>query len=148
SAAETKLAACESLIAANQLEAYSGAAAGAGARLAGLKDDWARAYELRQEVLRTNPTDPLVHTRIAEALRHLGRLDEAEQQVRWTLARIPASAPADVELANVLQARGDTAGARAALERALAIWSRAEPDYEPAAEAKALLATLAPGQGQ
>jgi predicted Zn-dependent protease len=144
SAAEAKLATFESMIAANQLGAYSGADAGAGARLAGLKDDWNRAYELRQEVLRANPTDPLVHTRIAEALRHLGRLDEAEQAVRLTLARVPASAPANVELARVLQARGDTAGARAAVERALAIWSRAEPDYEPAAEAKALLATLAP----
>jgi tetratricopeptide (TPR) repeat protein len=149
SAAETKLAAVESMIVANQLEAYRSAAAGAGARLAGLKGDWNRAHELRQDVLRANPTDPLVHTRIAEALRHLGRLDEAEQAVRLTLARIPASAPANVELAHILQARGDAAGASATLERALAIWSRAEPDYEPAAEARALLATIAtPAQGQ
>jgi tetratricopeptide (TPR) repeat protein len=117
--------------------------------LAGLNDNWNRAYALRQDVLRANPTDPLVHTGIAEALRHLGRLDEAEQAVRVTLARIPASAPANVELARILQARGDAAGASAALERALAIWSRAEPDYEPAAEAKALLATMAtPARGQ
>jgi tetratricopeptide (TPR) repeat protein len=149
SAAETKLAAVESMIAANQVEAYRSAATGAAARLAGLNDNWNRAYALRQDVLRANPTDPLVHTGIAEALRHLGRLDEAEQAVRVTLARIPASAPANVELARILQARGDAAGASAALERALAIWSRAEPDYEPAAEAKALLATMAtPARGQ
>jgi hypothetical protein len=60
-----------------------------------------------------------------------------------TLARIPASAPGQVELARVLQAKGDTAGARAALERALAVWSRAEPEYEPAVEARQLLAGLA-----
>jgi predicted Zn-dependent protease len=149
SAAEAKLAAVESMIEANQLEAFRSSAVGAAARLAGLKDDWDRAYALRQDVLRANPTDPLVDIRIAEALRHLGRLDEAEQAVRVTLARIPASAPANVELARTLEARGDAAGASAALERALAIWSRAEPDYEPAAEAKALLATMAaPSQGQ
>jgi hypothetical protein len=43
----------------------------------------------------------------------------------------------------VLKARGDAAGARAALERALTIWSLAEPDFEPAAEARTLLATVA-----
>ena len=58
----------------------------------------------------------------------------------WTLERIPGGAAAYVELARVLEARGDAAGARAALERALAIWSLAEPDFEPAAEAEALLA--------
>jgi tetratricopeptide (TPR) repeat protein len=149
SAAETKLAALESMIAANQLESLNGPAAGAGARLAGLKDDWNRAYALRQDVLRANPTDPLVHIKIAEALRHLGRLDEAEQAVGLTLASVPACAPANVELAQVLEARGDAAGARGVLEHALAIWSRAEPDYKPAAEAKALLATIAtPADGQ
>jgi hypothetical protein len=50
-AAEAKLAAVESMIAANQLEAYRGAAINAGARLAGLKGDW-DAYALRQEFLR------------------------------------------------------------------------------------------------
>lgn len=62
-----------------------------------------------------------------------------------TLQRIPGSATANVELARVLAARGDAAGSRAALERALAIWSLAEPDFEPAAEARALLAA-APGR--
>ena len=81
-----------------------------------------------------------MHTAIAECLRALGRLPEAEQAIRLALRRIPGSAAANVELARVLEARGDPAGARAALERALAMWSRAEPDFEPAAEARALLA--------
>ena len=128
------------MIAASQIEALRNAALSAGARLAGLKGDWERAYALRQDYLRANPTDPFVHTDIAECLRELGRLEEAEQAIRLALRRIPGSAAANVELARVLEARGDAAGARAALERALAMWSLAEPDFEPAAEARALLA--------
>ena len=138
--AEAKLAAVESMIAASQIEALRNPALSAGARLAGLKGDWERAYALRQDYLRANPTDPFVHTDIAECLRELGRLEEAEQAIRLALRRIPGSAAAHVELARVLEARGDAAGARAALERALGMWSLAEPDFEPAAEARALLA--------
>ena len=140
STAEAKLAAVESMITASQIEALRNPALSAGARLAGLKGDWERAYTLRQDYLRANPTDPFVHTGIAECLRELGRLAEAEQAIRLALRRIPGSAAANVELARVLEARGDAAGALAALERALTMWSLAEPDFEPAAEARALLA--------
>ncbi|HEX7237965.1 MAG TPA: tetratricopeptide repeat protein [Gammaproteobacteria bacterium] len=141
-AAEKLLATVESMIAANQLERFRDQAVGASARLAGLKGEWQRAYDLRQQYLRANPTDAFVHTGIAECLRELGRLEEAEKSIRRTLELIPGSANANVELARVLTARGDAAGARAALERALAIWSSAEPDFEPANEARALLAAL------
>jgi len=142
--AEARLATVESTIARNQTETFRNAALTAGARLAGLKGDWQRAYAIRQDYLRANPTDPLVHLGLSESLRELGRLAEAEQSIRLTLQRIPGSATANVELARVLAARGDAAGSHAALERALAIWSLAEPDFEPAAEARALLAA-APG---
>ncbi len=138
--AEAKLAAIESMIAENQIETFRNAALSGGAQLAALKGDWERAYALRQEFLRANPTDAFVHFGISEALRELGRLDEAEQAIRLALKRTPGSASAHVELSHVLKARGDTAGARAALERALSMWSQAEPDFEPAAEARALLA--------
>jgi tetratricopeptide (TPR) repeat protein len=104
--AEGKLAAVESLIAADQVEAYRGSALSAGAQLAALK------------------------------------VDEAERSIRVALQRLPGSAGAYVELGRVLQARGDAAGARAAVERALAMWSLAEPDFEPAAQARALLAAM------
>jgi predicted Zn-dependent protease len=142
-AAEAKLAAVESVITANQVEAFRGAALTAGAQLAALKSDWERAFALLQEYLRANPTDPFVHSRIAGSLRELGRLDEAETSIRVALQRLPGSAAAYVELGRVLQARGDAAGARTAVERALAMWTLAEPDFEPAANARALLATLA-----
>jgi predicted Zn-dependent protease len=138
--AEARLATVESTIAKNQMENFRNSALTAGARLAGLKGDWQRAYAIRQDYLRANPTDPLVHLGLSESLRELGRLAEAEQSIRLTLQRIPGSATANVELARVLAALGDAAGSRAALERALAIWSMAESDFEPAAEARTLLA--------
>jgi tetratricopeptide (TPR) repeat protein len=141
-AAETQLAAVESLITQSGLENFRNSALSARAELAGLKGEWAQAQELRQQFLRANPTDPLVHTAIAECLRELGRLDEAEQAVRTTLARIPGGATANVELARILQARGDVEGARAQLDRALEVWSLAEPDFEPAAEARLQLASI------
>jgi Flp pilus assembly protein TadD len=131
------------VIAADQLEAYRGPALTAGAQLAALKGDWERAFALRQEFLKANPTDPFVHSGIAESLRELGRLDEAERSIRLALQRLPGSASAYVELGRVLQARGDAAGARTAVERALSMWPLAEPDFEPAAKARTLLATLA-----
>lgn len=143
--AEQKLAAIEAMIADNQMETYRTAAMSGGARLAGLKGEWERAYALRQEFLRANPTDPFMHVGVSESLRELGRLAEAEQAIRTTIELIPGSATAHVELARVLEARGDAAGARAALERALAMWPLAEPDFEPAAEARALLAAATEG---
>jgi tetratricopeptide (TPR) repeat protein len=138
--AQAKLATIESMMATTQIEQFRNFALSAGARLAGLRGDWERAHSLRQDYLRANPTDPLVHIGIAESLRELGRLDEAERAIRLTLELIPGSAAAQVELARILEAMSDSAGARAALERALTMWSSAEPDFEPAAEAKALLA--------
>ena len=141
-AADAKLATVESMIATYKIETFRSPALSAAARLAGLKGDWEQAYARRQDYLKVNPTDPLVHMGIAESLRELGRLDEAEKAIRLTLERIPGSATANVELARVLAARGDSAGSRAALERAVAIWSLADPDFEPAAEARALLAAV------
>ena len=56
----------------------------------------------------------------AAALRALGRSDEALASIGAFLARGQESAPALVERAECLRARGDAAGADAALERALA----------------------------
>ena len=143
-AAETQLALLEGSIERSQFENARSEALSARAELAGLRGDWDEAYRVYGEVLRANPTDPLVRLPIAESLRELGRLDEAEQSARRVLELIPGSASANVELARIAQARGRVVEARAVLERALEIWSLAEPDFEPAAEARILLEALPP----
>ena len=141
-AAEARLAGAEAIVVANAYEALRNNLLSGRAELEALKANWANALELRQEFLQANPTDLFVHAGLAECLRELGRLDEAEQAIRRMIELLPGSASAHVELARILDARGDRAGAIAALDRALGFWSRAEADYEPAAEARALRETL------
>jgi tetratricopeptide (TPR) repeat protein len=140
--AGTELAMLEDSIDRSQFENLRSTAVSARAELAGLQGDWDQAYRAYMDVLAASPTDPFIHIPLAGSLRELGRLDEAEQAVRKALELIPGSATANVELARIELARGRLAEARAALEHALEIWSQAEPGFEPAGEARALLETL------
>ncbi len=76
------------------------------------------------------------------ALRKAGRLDESEAELRQVLLRIPAHPHAHLELALLMEARGDTAGAIEHLQSALAAWENADESYEPAEEARRKLAEL------
>ena len=83
-----------------------------------------------------------LHGETGRALRKAGRLDEAEAELREALRLVPSDPHAHLELALVLEARGDTAGAKAHLESALAAWEPADAAFEPAREARAKLAEL------
>jgi tetratricopeptide (TPR) repeat protein len=141
--AETRLAQAEAIIRANQFETLRNDMLTASAELEALKGNWNDALLVRQTFLQANPTDLFIHASLAECLRELGRLDEAEDAIRRMIETLPGSASAYVELARILDARGNRAGAIEALDRALGFWSRAEPDFEPATEAQALREELA-----
>ena len=79
---------------------------------------------------------------LGRTLRKAGRLDEAEAELREALVPVPAQPHTHFELALVLQARGDTAGAVGHLRSALAAWENADADYAPAASARAKLEEL------
>ena len=85
------------------------------------------------------------HRRIGRVLRKAGRLKEAEEELREALRLRPADPRAQLELARALRARGDTAGARERLGGALAAWETADESYEPAREARAMLAARVSG---
>ncbi|WP_425155423.1 tetratricopeptide repeat protein [Candidatus Palauibacter sp.] len=82
--------------------------------------------------------------RTGRALRKAGRLDEAEEQLREALRLRPADPRTHLEMALVLEARGDAPGALEHLRSALAAWESADESFEPAREARALLETLEP----
>ena len=82
------------------------------------------------------------HLGAGRALRRSGRLDQSEAELRQVLFHIPAHPHAHLELALVLDAKGDTPGAIEHLRTALAAWENADEDYGPAASARAKLEEL------
>ena len=79
---------------------------------------------------------------LGRTLRKAGRLDEAEAELREALVPVPAQPWTHFELALVLEARGDSAGAVEHLRSALAAWENADEDYGPAQDARAKLEEL------
>ncbi len=102
-------------------------------------------YELAvghyRDAMSREPTLGL-HLETGRVLRKMGRLDEAEAELREALRRVPSDPHAHLEMARVMEARGDTAGASAHLRSALAAWEPADASFEPAREARAMLAEL------
>ncbi|MFN8571778.1 MAG: tetratricopeptide repeat protein [Gemmatimonadaceae bacterium] len=92
--------------------------------------------------------DPAAKTKhlFERAVRHhvAGRLDEAAQLYRETIAMAPDFAEACNNLSAILGERGETARALALAERA----ARIKPDYGEAHHNVGLLLTLGPSSGR
>lgn len=78
----------------------------------------------------------------ASALRQAGNIELATDVIEGVIREWPANPQAQLELAHCSLATGDTEGARTAVLSAVQTWESAEPEYEPAHEARALLASL------
>ena len=94
-----------------------------------------------RDAMSRDPTLDL-HRQTGRVLRKMGRLDEAEAELREALRLVPSDPHSHLEMARVLEERGDTAGAKAHLESALAAWEPADAAFEPARSARAMLAEL------
>jgi len=79
---------------------------------------------------------------IGRTLRALGRLDEAEAELREALRLSPASPDSHLEMAYVLEQKGNVAGAVEHLRGALAAWENADEVFQPARDAREKLAEL------
>ena len=111
-------------------------------RVAELREDWDGALDAHRSRLIFRPRDYLIHIDVGRVLRQVGQLFEAEAEIREALAPYPSSPRAHVELAKILIARGDSAGAVEHLEDAMSAWANADPVYKPAQEARAMLEEL------
>ena len=76
------------------------------------------------------------------ALRRAGFLDEAEAELREALRLVPADPHARLEMALLMETRGDLGAAVEHLTNALIVWENADEDFEPAQQARAKLAEL------
>ncbi|MDE2764768.1 MAG: tetratricopeptide repeat protein [Gemmatimonadota bacterium] len=115
-------------------------------RLQGEIDEAAGDYESAitgyREVMATENPGPGLHRDLGRALRKVGRLDEAEAELREALRPIPAHPRTHFEIALVLEARGDAVAAVENLKAALVAWETADETYEPAREARGKMAGL------
>lgn len=112
-------------------------------RIAQLEDgDCRRALSSYQQARELLPQSSLYRGWLAGCLTSLDRLDEAGAEVAWLLERFPGSAKVRIVAARLYAAEGRTTEAIAEVETALDTWSEADPDYRPAAEARALLEEL------
>jgi tetratricopeptide (TPR) repeat protein/tRNA A-37 threonylcarbamoyl transferase component Bud32 len=135
----------EALIARFGLEALRPLVLRGRARILELEGRCGEALLLYEQALRLTPTLYGFEVDIARCEGATGRLDDAEGRLRAVLERRPGLPRVRYELAVVLVAQGDSAAARAELDRALDIWSNADSGFVPAQEARALQAALVRG---
>ncbi|WP_419164550.1 tetratricopeptide repeat protein [Candidatus Palauibacter sp.] len=105
-------------------------------RIEELVGDYDLAIQHYREAMNMEPGRN-VHRETGRALRKAGRLEEAESALREALRRRPADPQANLEMALVLEARGETERAREHLRSALTAWEPADDSFEPARTARA-----------
>ncbi len=103
--------------------------------------DFAAAAESYREAMVADPGRNY-HLDAGRALRLAGRLDEAETELREALRLVPGGPRTHLEMALLLEGRGDVEGAVEHLMSALVAWETADEDYGPARRARAKLAEL------
>lgn len=112
--------------------------------LASIRDragDYAGAAESYRAAIALWP-EGRYHRGAGRALRRAGLLDEAEAELREALRLVPADPHAHLEMALLMEARGDIDAAVEHLGSALAVWEYADEEFEPARRARAKLAEL------
>jgi lipopolysaccharide biosynthesis regulator YciM len=140
--AATAIDAIERLMRTYDVEALQPQVAVARGRIDEANGDWARAAERYRERLRSDRA-PEVMVRLARCQRQLHQRQEAHATLTTALQLFPALPQAHDELARLLVDEKRPKEAAEELAAALAVWAHADDKYQPAADARALRATLA-----
>ncbi|MGD2123832.1 MAG: tetratricopeptide repeat protein, partial [Gemmatimonadota bacterium] len=111
-------------------------------RLHELRGEWEDAIAAFERERELSPTDAEIPARLGRCHREQGDLDRAESLILETLRARPSYGPAHLELARVYEAMDRPLDAIQHLEQALETWAPADPDYQPAQEARAMLERL------
>jgi tetratricopeptide (TPR) repeat protein/tRNA A-37 threonylcarbamoyl transferase component Bud32 len=139
---ESAVEATEGLIEQFGLEAVRPGVLQARGRIHELNGRCVEALPLYRQALAQAPTIRGFRYDIARCLAGTGEVDAAIRMLRDDVRTWPASPVAFYELAGILHRAGRDAEARTELDRALAFWTDADPQYRPLQEAQALLAEL------
>ncbi|MDE2655139.1 MAG: tetratricopeptide repeat protein [Gemmatimonadota bacterium] len=103
--------------------------------------DHAGAAESFRAAIALSP-EPGLHRAAGRALRRAGSLDEAEAELREALRLVPADPRAHLEMALLMETRGEIGAAVEHLTSALTVWEHADEDFAPAQRARTKLAEL------
>ncbi|HSG81462.1 MAG TPA: tetratricopeptide repeat protein, partial [Gemmatimonadota bacterium] len=122
-----------------QLSAYSVYLRG---RALELRGDCGQAIISYERALELAPFTAEWHRDVGRCLRKLGRLEQATLELQEVFKVSPADPETHYEMAMVYADGGDRRSAIEHLTSALEVWEAAEPQYEPAHEAREKLAEL------
>lgn len=111
-------------------------------KVAELRRDYRQALGYYQQFLKNNPTEIGTNLDIGRCYRLSGQLSEAQDALQKALQVAPADPEIHYELAEVAQARQDSATALKEVQIALQILQPADESDKRLKEAKALLAKL------
>jgi tetratricopeptide (TPR) repeat protein len=115
-------------------------------RLAAIEDgSCARALPSYREATELAPLASLFRAWYANCLITLGDLDEAEGEVERLAGRLPGDPKVRMVVARLYEAQGRADDAIAEIEAALETWADADPDFQPAREARQMLQELQAG---
>ena len=106
-----------------------------------LAGDYAGAAESFRAAIALSP-EARYHRGAGRALRRANLLDEAEEELREALRLVPADPRAHLEMALLMETRGEIGAAVEHLTSALTVWEHADEDFEPAQRARMKLAEL------
>lgn len=137
--AEQELIKVDALITALQAEVIRSIAVYARGRIHELREEYKLAVESYLEQQEMDPTDTDIYVDLGRCYRVQGEFKEAEEALQHLLLLKPFSPEANYEMALVCFDTGKKDKALDHMKRVLSIWENADPDFEPAIEAKEVL---------
>ena len=114
----------------------------AEAKISEIKGEYNAAIEKYKTFLEARPNSHKINRRIGKCYRLMGEFRKAEEHLEIALKYFPYSPKNNLEMGLIYLEQGDVQKAREHLEIANDIWKDADPDFEPALEAKTKLQEL------
>jgi tetratricopeptide (TPR) repeat protein len=139
---EESLAELERLIASLGFESLRPLITFGGGRLLEIRGDCEQAIISYKRALEMQPGDRGPNTSIGRCYRVLGDFEMAKSHLLTSITLDPFSPTVNLELARVYSDEGDRERALEHLSTALVVWSNADPEYEPARQARDMYAEL------
>jgi tetratricopeptide (TPR) repeat protein len=140
--AEKALEAAIMILEATQMEVNRTVILRAQGRIHELKGEYAQAVSKYSDQLELEPTQANIHISLGHCYRLLQDYKQAEEHLQKVMKIHPFWPDANFEMAMVYNKTGKNEEALEHMKRAQLIWEEADPDYQPAIDAREKLAEM------